>query len=675
MPLATPILDNRRFQDIVDEAKRLIPHYCPEWTDHNVSDPGVAVVELFAWMTEMLLYRVNQVPDKCYVKFLEMIGIKLQPPTAASAGVTFYLSAPQPNEVKIPEGTETATTRTESSPAVIFTTEEELSILPPVILAAYTNSATRGKDGWVHHDLNRLSTMEDSVTLFPNPPMPNDGFYIALRDNHSNHVLALNVGCRRAGGAGVDPKKPPIEWQVWQGHMRRWVNCQVEKDGTRGFNVDGETVLHLPEMVEGEFAQRRAYWLRCRLTEAQLNPPNYEVSPVFERYVRLESIGGTTTARHAVTISNELLGRSDGTPGQVFKLQNFPVLSRDPQKDHVTLQTSEGNVQEWQEVSDFGSSSEKDVHYTLDDMDGTLSFGPSLLQPDGSVYRFGAVPPKNGVLRFTSYQYGGGVEGNVPRGAISVLKSSIPYIARVTNRERALGGRNAQSLEDGKLQAARHLRSRTRAVTAEDFEFHARQVPGIARARCLTPEAQPGGAGSIQAGQVFVIVLPEIESVQRPDPSEMLLTENLRNTVLKYLTARSVLGIGIEVRLAEITCVSVSAELHFREGTERLAAEEGIQRGEELLYRYLNPYTGGPVGEGWPFGRSLYLSEIYGLLQGIPGVEFVEGVKVYVSETGEWTPSKPAPPSLRLPKYAVICSGKHQIAQAVQDPLRGVMSA
>jgi len=144
---------------------------------------------------------------------------------------------------------------------------------------------------------------------------------------------------------------------------------------------------------------------------------------------------------------------------------------------------------------------------------------------------------------------------------------------------------------------------------------------------------------------------------------------------LKYLTARSVLGIGIEVRLAEITCVSVSAELHFREGTERLAAEEGIQRGEELLYRYLNPYTGGPVGEGWPFGRSLYLSEIYGLLQGIPGVESVEGVKVYVSETGEWTPSKPAPPSLRLPKYAVICSGKHQIAQAVQDPLRGVMSA
>src|ERR1041385_2518939 len=111
MPLQAPNLDNRRFQDIVDEAKRLIPRYCPEWTDHNVSDPGIAIVELFAWMTETLLYRVNQVPEKNYVKFLEMIGIKLNPPQSARAPVTFYLSTAQPGEIRIPQGTEAATTR------------------------------------------------------------------------------------------------------------------------------------------------------------------------------------------------------------------------------------------------------------------------------------------------------------------------------------------------------------------------------------------------------------------------------------------------------------------------------------------------------------------------------------------------------------------------------------
>ena len=70
MTLLAPKLDDRHFQDIVDEAKKRIPHYCKDWTDHNVSDPGVTMIELFAWMTDILLYRLNQVPDLHYIKFL-----------------------------------------------------------------------------------------------------------------------------------------------------------------------------------------------------------------------------------------------------------------------------------------------------------------------------------------------------------------------------------------------------------------------------------------------------------------------------------------------------------------------------------------------------------------------------------------------------------------------------
>ena len=67
MTLPTPNLDDRTFDDIVEEAIRLIPQYCPEWTNYNPSDPGITLVELFAWMTEMILYRLNKVPDKVYV--------------------------------------------------------------------------------------------------------------------------------------------------------------------------------------------------------------------------------------------------------------------------------------------------------------------------------------------------------------------------------------------------------------------------------------------------------------------------------------------------------------------------------------------------------------------------------------------------------------------------------
>ena len=110
MALQTPNLDDRKFQDIVSEARRKIPQYCPEWTDYNLSDPGITLIELFAWMTDMILYRMNRVPERNYIKFMELIGVRLQPPRPARVDVTFRLSAPQPNAV--------ATVRTETQEAI-----------------------------------------------------------------------------------------------------------------------------------------------------------------------------------------------------------------------------------------------------------------------------------------------------------------------------------------------------------------------------------------------------------------------------------------------------------------------------------------------------------------------------------------------------------------------------
>ena len=92
MPLQAPNLDDRTFAQIVSEAKTLIPRYAPEWTDHNESDPGITLVQLFAWMTEMLLYRVNRIPDRNYIAFLRLLGIELLPARPASAELTFTLA-------------------------------------------------------------------------------------------------------------------------------------------------------------------------------------------------------------------------------------------------------------------------------------------------------------------------------------------------------------------------------------------------------------------------------------------------------------------------------------------------------------------------------------------------------------------------------------------------------
>ncbi|HYP23481.1 MAG TPA: type VI secretion system baseplate subunit TssF, partial [Actinomycetota bacterium] len=130
MTLPAPSLDDRRFQDLVDEAKRMVQQRCPEWTDHNVSDPGVTLIETFAFMVDQLLYRLNRVPDRLYVKLLDLVGVRRFPPTAATVDVTFRLSAPQPEPVVVPAGTEVATPRTDVQEPVTFTVVEPLTIPP-----------------------------------------------------------------------------------------------------------------------------------------------------------------------------------------------------------------------------------------------------------------------------------------------------------------------------------------------------------------------------------------------------------------------------------------------------------------------------------------------------------------------------------------------------------------
>src|ERR1700682_1354549 len=149
MALPVPNLDDRSFQDLVDDAKRLVQQKCPEWTDHNVSDPGVTLIETFAWMTDQVLYRLNRVPDRNYIKFLELIGVRLFPPTAARAAITFWLAGPQPATVHIRPGTQVATRRTDADEAIAFTTIGDLPIVP-CSLSRLASSLGREKEGSDH---------------------------------------------------------------------------------------------------------------------------------------------------------------------------------------------------------------------------------------------------------------------------------------------------------------------------------------------------------------------------------------------------------------------------------------------------------------------------------------------------------------------------------------------
>src|ERR687894_1897490 len=94
MPLPNPILDDRSYQQLRDELVRRIPVYTPEWTDHNASDPGITLIELFAFLGENLLYRFNQIPESTQLAFLRLLQIPLRPAAPARALLTMTTAEP-----------------------------------------------------------------------------------------------------------------------------------------------------------------------------------------------------------------------------------------------------------------------------------------------------------------------------------------------------------------------------------------------------------------------------------------------------------------------------------------------------------------------------------------------------------------------------------------------------
>ena len=198
MALPAPKLDDRTFQDLVDEAKKRIPHYCKEWTDWNVSDPGITPIELFAWMTDIILYRLHQVPDLHTIKFLDLMGIKLHEPRPARTTVTFWLSEPQPFEVRIPAGTEVASTQTETEHSIIFTTDADIIYYPPELKKVMSRVSTSDGSKKMYKSSYSLVQLEagflKSEPIFTSPePQIDDALYFGFANDLSDQIKHLIV--------------------------------------------------------------------------------------------------------------------------------------------------------------------------------------------------------------------------------------------------------------------------------------------------------------------------------------------------------------------------------------------------------------------------------------------------------------------------------------------------
>jgi predicted phage baseplate assembly protein len=287
---------------------------------------------------------------------------------------------------------------------------------------------------------------------------------------------------------------------------------------------------------------------------------------------------------------------------------------------------------------------------------GEIQFGSHIRQPDGTEKHFGKIPPKGSQIRFSAYRCGGGVHGNIGERTLTVLKSSIPYVAWVTNFSPVLGGTDSESLENAKLRAPQLLQARTRAVTAEDFELLAREASSaVARAKCLTPGEN---GGTIPPGTVQLLIVPAVYKTDAPIPKEQLvLPDRIRREVEHYLDERRLIGTHLIIGAPDYRWVSVEARIKAKAGSDPVRIKSEV---EKSLYSFINPICGGSDKAGWPFGRALFLSELYSVFQEVKGIDYVEEVKLYPVDP-ETDQQGEASTKISVSAESLVCSYKHQI--------------
>jgi predicted phage baseplate assembly protein len=653
MPLPDIQLDDRTFEQLRTELLRRIPAYTPEWTDQNESDPGVALIELFAWLAEMILYRLNKVPDKNYNAFLQLVGIDLILPRPAKAELTFKLSA-KGLAVQVPVGTEVQASGGAGSGPVVFTTDED------IIAVGLSLAQAQVCDG-ARFTVIPTNPWPAVFAALSKQPQPGAALYLGF-DNpfpqlgpHRLTVHAAPPKGEPVAQAGADltgSSLPPVTgyWEYYGGTAAAWQPLAVLTDTTNCLTQSG-VLKFTPPAANAHVATQygalqrpsdpKLYWIRYRLD--QNNGPGYESPPMLQD-VLLNTVGAT----NAVTETDEILGASSGLPNQTFTLANVPVLPRDPSVAGIiaVIEVEQEGYVTWKEVADFTQSGPSDKVYTINLSTGVITFGDGRQGKIPAIYTPGnAAPSAFGApnIKATLYQWGGGAAANVGASTITTLNSTIPSVDSVTNLRPAAGGQDEETVADASDRAPAVLRTQYRAVTAQDFADLARQTPGthIVRAYALplhhptlSVTRAPGVPGSPTRGPtdvpfpgvVTVLVIP-YSTEFKPVPTQATL-----QLVANYLDTCRLITTEVYVKGPDYRKVEIQVSVIADPRTPLAVVSQALNA---RLLAYFNPVTGGEEQTGWDFGYPIYTYETLrqillstGVVRIVPGTlqTYVDGV-------------------------------------------------
>lgn len=772
MPITPPDLDDLTYDRTVEELLRRLPVYAPELTDHNDSNPAVALIQLFAYLGEQVGYRLNRIPEKVHVELLLLLGIKLDPARAARSRVALLLADPRTaTALTLPAGARVKAAKGQPPPT--FETEVAVDVVPAQPVALVT---TRSPFLW---DLGRTAA-DDTAPPYPvgEKPKPNRNPWVwvtwdgkkpklkdlpldpvPLRPEKSDHRfvwvgLAFNDAPGQFRGVPVtltvqfdDDEQPdprgatrccpvgdaaesapePVTWlayfdaaaaaagrppETWVAAVPGRIDdgtAHMTRSGTIRFTVppgigapavwgdlrpasapsatdacleygskfgavlkpgmpDAATVLgantvelaqQLVTTIGGVFTDAADKGLKAAEKKADAVVPAipHPLGGEFRftgggygwlrialprdhpgRRVRMVTFNAVPVV-NAATVANELIGVGDGRQGQTFKLANGNVL-----EDTLELAVEENADQppvRWAATRTLDDAGPDDRLMAFDPEAGRLTAG------DGDRGRIVPLVPRGGRVVAVRYKAGGGAGANLPPGGITTIESAARGVEWVVNFVAAAGGRDAETLDGAKARARKEISSRSRAVTAGDFEWIATRTPGVEVGRAVVVPLRrplrggppgvawgcgPVGGGAVELdrttvahGAVSVVVVPN-ECGPEPVP-----TPSFRKAVCDYLDRHRLVTTEVYVVPPQYCRLS-----DFR---VRVKAAAGFTRAmvqarvEAALAGYLHPLRGGPDGAGFRFGGTVHVADLMTLAARTEGVARVESLEVAYTRT------------------------------------------
>ncbi len=694
MPIRPPSLDDRRFDDLVDDLIARIPAHTPEWTNPRLGDPGRTLIELFAWLGDALLYRANLIPERQRLVFLQLLGMGLKPalPARGIVGLAFAQEKELGAHILAPFG------RIKATPA--FETLAETTVLP-ISGEAYVKrrlpSAELARRSDLLHGLVRIHQLSAAPKAYTTTQVYADGrsapegvdvfgqsadraLWIALLAppaGKPEDQPAINEAVKSAIGGGdsglpallsvgvvpaIKPLQPfeqtsvpspvPVWWEITTRGQSDvdtdYLRLQVEPgtDSSAGLTRAGTLRLRMPD--------ERLIWApsndvginpRAGVGDAPPRLDDAERAARLIAWLRLRPQPGANVEHLALTwltlnaaevdqrqtISAQVLGSATGAADQSYAL---PLGSVDAATLAIQVEEPGRGYQDWQRVDALAAIS----------ADPNVAREARAFELDAEAGRLrfgdglrGRVPEAGMRVRLASGRFGGGRAGNLPPQSLAKLEArridGLPAPAIKVLQPLALsGGEDAETLALAERRIPALLRHRDRAVTEEDFRRLSFETPAVDVGRVdVLPRFKPSDRRFNMPGVVSVMALPAVQFGSTPHPRP---DRPFIERVHAHLSARTPLATELYVIGCDYVPLGVTVAVTLRDG---FARDQVLLDVRQALTRFLWPLTPGGLDQtGWALGRAVRSRELEVEVSRVAGVDELRGLALFGQRDGSW---------------------------------------